>query len=107
LSHFRQHYFVCINARPPFAKPSCSPKNANQILMMLQDEVEKRALLNEIKITGCSCIGPCEDGPTMVVYPEGIWYAHVTLDDVNEIVERHMVQGKPVKRLIYNWPSNF
>ncbi|MFQ6115867.1 MAG: ferredoxin [bacterium] len=106
MSKFRQHYFVCTNARPPFAKPSCGPKNANQILVLLQEEAEKRGLSGHIKINGCSCLDLCEDGPTIVVYPEGVWYAHVTPEDISEIVESHMISGKPVKRLIYNWPEN-
>ena len=100
MSKFRQHFFVCTNARPPFAKPSCGPQNSNQILMLLQEEVEKRGLLNEVKITGCDCLGPCEEGPIMVVYPEGTWYKKVTADDVSEIVETHIIQGKPVSRLL-------
>lgn len=100
-----QHFFICTNARPPFAKPSCGPKNSNQILIMLQEEVEKRGLTDNIKVTGCACLGPCEDGPVMVVYPEGIWYGHITPEDVSEIVELQMLQGKPVTRLLYNWPE--
>ncbi|MCH8980432.1 (2Fe-2S) ferredoxin domain-containing protein [candidate division KSB1 bacterium] len=103
MSKFRQHFFVCTNARPPFAKPSCGPQNSNQILMLLQAEVEKRGLLNEVKITGCDCLGPCEEGPIMVVYPEGTWYKKVTTDDVSEIVETHIMQSNPVSRLIYKW----
>ncbi|NIR50815.1 (2Fe-2S) ferredoxin domain-containing protein [candidate division KSB1 bacterium] len=106
MSKFKQHYFVCINARPPFTKPSCGPQNSNQILILLQEEVEKHGLLNDIKVTGCACLGPCEEGPVLVVYPEGTWYANLTLEDINEIVESHMLQGQPVRRLLYDWPEN-
>lgn len=106
MSKFRQHFFVCINARPPFAKPSCGPDYANQILIMLQEEVEKRGFLNEVKITGSSCLGPCEEGPIMVVYPEGTWYKGIKPEDVHEIVEKHIVQGRPVQRLLYQWPED-
>lgn len=103
MSKFRQHFFVCTNARPPFSKPSCGSKNSNQILILLQEEIEKRGLLNEVKVTGCECLGPCEEGAIMVVYPEGTWYKKITADDVLEIVETHILQGNPVSRLIYNW----
>lgn len=103
MSKFRQHFFVCINQRPPFAKPSCGPQNANQILMMLTEEVEKRGLQEEVRITGSACLGPCDEGPAMVVYPEGTWYQHVTPEDVAEIVESHILNDKPVDRLIYTW----
>ncbi|MFQ5601928.1 MAG: ferredoxin [bacterium] len=106
MTPFRQHYFVCTHARPPFAKPSCGPQTSHQILMKLQEEAEKQNLLHEIKITACACLGPCEAGPSMVVYPDGIWYAKVTLEDVPEIVSSHMLQNKPIERLIYHWPEN-
>lgn len=98
----RQHFFVCTNTRPPFAGASCGVES-NQILFKLREEVEKRNLTEEIKVTGCDCLGPCDDGPMMVVYPEGCWYKKVKLGDITEIVETHMVQGKVVKNLIYNW----
>ncbi len=100
MDKYRQHYFVCINQRPPFAKQSCGQQNSNQIYAKLRDEVEKRNLKDEIKVTGSTCLGACEDGPTIVVYPEGIWYKGVTEEDVNEIVESHMLQNKPVARLL-------
>ena len=103
MSKFRRHFFVCTNARPPFAKPSCGPQNSNQILRLLQEEVEKRGVLNKIKVTGCDGLGPCEEGPIMVVYSEGTWYKKVTADDVSEIVDTHIMQSNPVSRLIYKW----
>lgn len=77
------------------------------MLMMLREEVEKRGLDNEIKVTASGCLGPCEEGPVMVVYPEGVWYQKVGPSDVSEIVESHMVGGVPVKRLLYDWPESF
>lgn len=74
--------------------------------MLLQQQAEKRGLLEHTKITGCFCLGPCENGPMIVVYPEGVWYAGVSPEDVPEIVESHMLQGKPVQRLLYGWPEN-
>ena len=56
-------------------------------------------------VTGTTCLGPCESGPTVVVYPEGVWYGEVTPDDVNELIEKHMVGGEPVERLQYRWPE--
>ncbi len=102
-SKFRQHFFVCTNARPPFAKPSCGPLGSNPIAMKLKEEVENRGLEDEVKVTASGCLGPCESGPVIVVYPEATWYKNVTLEDVDEIIESHMVGGKPVARLVYEW----
>ncbi len=101
----RLHFFVCTNARPPLAKPSCGPRGGNQILAMLKEEVERRQLKAEVRICASSCLGPCEDGPNIVVYPEGIWYQGVTPDDVPELVESHIVGNRPVERLRYHWPD--
>lgn len=101
----QRHFFVCTNARPPFAKPSCGQNDGHQILMGLREEAEQRGLLGEVKITGCGCLGPCEEGPAIVVYPEATWYQGVSIEDIQEIVESHMVNGLPVDRLIYDFPD--
>ncbi len=105
MTKFKYHVFVCTNARPPFAKPSCGPQGGHPILMALQEAAEKRGLLNEVKITNCGCLGPCENGPMIVVYPEGTWYAGVKPDNVIEILESHLMHGKPVERLLYQCPE--
>lgn len=103
---YKQHYFVCTNERPPFAKPSCGRSDSHQILDRLKEAVEKHELMGEIRVTRCGCLGPCEEGPTIVVYPAGIWYKGVKVDDVEEIVNSHMLNDKPVARLVYNGPES-
>ena len=71
----------------------------------LKEEVENRNLKGEIRVCGSPCLGPCEEGPMMVVYPEGTWYKGVTEADVKEIVESHMLENKPVERLRYEHPE--
>jgi (2Fe-2S) ferredoxin len=51
-------------------------------------------------------LGPCFDGPNLVVYPEGVWYAGLVVDDVPEIIETHVRGGRPVERLVYRWPED-
>ena len=101
MADFKQHYFVCTNSRPPFAKPSCGPRGANEILAKLKEEVEKNNF-TDIKVTACGCLGPCEEGTVIVVYPEGTWYRNVMLSDVSDLVEIHMKTDHPVERLLYN-----
>ena len=52
--------------------------------------------------TDCSSVGFCDIGPAVLVYPDGIWYAHVQPEDVTEIIDAHLLAGKPVERLIQN-----
>ena len=103
---FKRHFFVCMTQRPPFAKPSCGPKGSPQVLQALFEAIEARGLSREVAVTSSGCLGPCDSGPSVVVYPEGVWYKGVKPEDVPEIVESHAVGGKPVERLRYTWPTN-
>jgi (2Fe-2S) ferredoxin len=99
-----RHFFVCENERPPLGKPSCRPRGAAEILTALQEGVGAHPeLWGRVAVTPSGCLGPCFEGPTVVVYPEAVWYVGVKKDDVAEIVERHMLGGEPVERLVYTW----
>lgn len=102
----RRHVFVCTNQRPPGGKPACAGRGSQALLAALQEAVAARpALRSAVAVTPCGCLGPCFDGPTLVVYPEGVWYAGVTLADVAELVERHLERGLPVARLRRGQPD--
>ncbi|HEY6097932.1 MAG TPA: (2Fe-2S) ferredoxin domain-containing protein [Anaeromyxobacter sp.] len=97
---FRHHVFVCENRRDP-ADPRgcCSAKGSEAIRDALKAELARRGLRKEVRANGSGCLDSCADGPTVVVYPEGVWYGHVRVEDVPEIVESHLVNGVPVERL--------
>ncbi len=97
---FRHHVFVCENHRDP-ADPrgSCGAKGSEAIRAALKDELRRRGLKGEVRANSAGCLDACADGPTVVVYPEGVWYGHVRPEDVPEIVESHLVNGIPVERL--------
>ncbi len=97
---FRHHVFVCENRRPDDdPRGCCACKGSEAIRAALKDELRRRGLKGQVRANASGCLDACPDGPSMVVYPEGVWYGHVTVDDVAEIVESHLVQGKPVERL--------
>lgn len=96
-----KHVFVCITNRPPMAGASCGGVGSQGIMEDLQMAVMEKELMDKVRLTGCTCLGPCDDGVNMVIYPEGVFYAHVTADDVNEIVDSHFIGDKPVERLIF------
>jgi len=101
-----RHVFVCVNQRPVGGKPSCGAQGAPGIFEAFQRELGGRPeTWGRIAVTSCGCLGPCFDGPTVVVYPEGVWYAGVSAADVPEIVEAHLVGNEPVARLRYAWPE--
>ena len=69
-------------------------------MLRLRDEIEARGLIENVALSSTSCLGPCEEGATVVVYPDSVWYGGVGPDDVPEIVESHLRSGKPVERLL-------
>ncbi len=78
----------------------CVSAGALKIKEKIQAILQTKGLLNEINIIETGCMGPCDYGPVMIVYPEGVFYKKVTLDDVEELVEEHFVKGRPVKRMM-------
>ncbi|HIC09147.1 MAG TPA: (2Fe-2S) ferredoxin domain-containing protein [Aquificales bacterium] len=98
-----KHVLVCMARKPNPMMPSCGAKGSDQIAMKFQEEVMKRGLQNVlVSVTGC--LGACEMGPVVVVYPDGVWYGNVKPEDVEEIIEKHILGGEPVERLKITHP---
>ena len=98
---FRFHLFVCTQQKPE-GVPSCPASGSFAVLDALDRELPARGLGNDAQLTTCGCMGLCDEGPVMVVYPEGVWYRRVQPVDVSEIVTAHLRDGKPVARLVWN-----
>jgi (2Fe-2S) ferredoxin len=96
----RSHVFVCTNERPPgSSRGCCKERGSEELVKLFKDELARRGIKGEIRAQKSGCLDTCEFGPSVVVYPEGTWYGRVTPADVAEIVESHLVGGKPVDRL--------
>jgi len=87
----KYHIVVCTNARPPgHPKPSCGSQGSAELLMAFNmGLMEKGIMPGEVLVTGSSCLGPCEQGPTVVVYPDGTWYSKVAKEHVATIIDEH------------------
>jgi (2Fe-2S) ferredoxin len=97
---FRYHAFCCSQNRPPnHPKGSCGASGANPLWERLGSVLSGRGLTHTA-MTATGCLGFCNAGPLMVVYPEGIWYQPRTVEDIDEIVQAHFVEGHLVERLI-------
>lgn len=65
----------------------------------MKEEIKNRKLAGKIRINKAGCLDQCSKGVSIVVYPEGVWYGHVTKEDVPEIIESHLIGNRPVTRL--------
>lgn len=98
---YTRHIFICTNRRPDEnPKGSCAAKGSEEVKARFNKELEARGLKQDVRANAAGCLDACERGVSVVVYPEGVWYGRVTIDDVKEIVERHIVGGAPVERLL-------
>lgn len=98
---FQRHVFVCINERgADHPRGSCKAKGGVEVRDAMKAELTKRGLSKLIRANNAGCLDQCETGVTVVVYPEQVWYGHVTVDDVPEIVENHLINGEIVTRLL-------
>ncbi len=98
---FQRHVFVCINERPPdHPKGSCKARCGVEVRDRLKAELGARGIAKIVRANNAGCLDQCEHGVTMVVYPEQVWYGAVTVDDIPEIVEKHVIGGEAVERLM-------
>jgi (2Fe-2S) ferredoxin len=97
----QRHVFVCINERAPSSpKGCCKLKGGPDVRDRLKAELSARGLSTVIHASKAGCLDQCKHGVTVVVYPEQVWYGHVTADDVPELIEKHLVGGEVVTRLL-------
>ncbi len=95
---FRHHVYICTQEKPE-GLPSCTVNGCQAVLEALRRELGAAGLDDEVQVTTCGSLGLCTRGPNMVVYPEGVWYSGVKVEDVAEIVGQHLSGGRPVARL--------
>jgi (2Fe-2S) ferredoxin len=97
---FERHVFVCTNTRPDgHPRGCCHAKGAEAVRDALKAETARRGLGKRVRINAAGCLDQCQHGVTVVVYPEQVWYGFVSLADVQEIVDSHLINGCPVERL--------
>ena len=100
MSRYQRHIFVCENVREPgHERGCCSEKGSLELRQAMKKAIKTKGLRGDVRANAAGCLDACEFGPSVVVYPDAIWYGGVTLADVDEIIESHIVNGKPVERL--------
>ena len=98
---FEKHIFVCENTRINHPRGCCKDKGSSEIRLMFKNEIEKQKMKGRVRANSAGCLDFCEQGPTVVVYPESVWYSIKNpKKDVPEIVKEHLINGKIVKRCL-------
>lgn len=101
MAKFQRHLFICTNERgPDDPRGSCSARGSAEVAAALKEKAHACGLKRLVRVNKAGCLDQCAKGVTLVVYPEGVWYGHVEVRDVDELVERHLVRGKVVERLL-------
>lgn len=102
MSYYERHVFFCINDRGEGAdRPSCNRCGSAALRDYAKARVKELGLAGEgkVRVNKSGCLDRCEEGPTIVVYPEGTWYTYIDESDIDEIIESHLLNGKEVERL--------
>lgn len=98
--YYKHHVFFCLNQRDD-GSPCCSDKGAEDMFDYAKKKAKSLGLHGKEKsrINRAGCFDRCSEGPVIVVYPEAVWYTYVDKEDIDEIIESHLVNGKIVERL--------
>lgn len=100
---FEKHIFICTNQRAAGEKKSCGEACGMELVKEFRKQMKDKNLNGRMRAQKSGCLDACEYGPSVVVYPEGIYYGGVTPNDVSEIVNEHLLNDRPVTRLIINF----
>jgi len=101
MSYYAQHVFFCTNQRAA-GETCCNNAGAKKMRDYVKDKVKALGISSDakrIRINSAGCMGRCDDGPVLVVYPEGTWYTYVDENDIDEIISEHLQHGRVVQRL--------
>ena len=100
MSHYDKHVFFCLNQRDD-GRACCASHDAESMQAHAKQRIKQLNLsgAGKVRVNKAGCLDRCDEGPCLVVYPEGTWYTYVDQDDIDEIVDQHLVKGQVVERL--------
>ncbi len=101
MAAFSQHIFVCGNTRPDgHPRGCCDPQGTQALREAFRKELKQAGFSSQVRVNHAGCLDQCEHGPTVVIYPQGIWYGGVRLEDVARIVSTTLVGGELLNDLL-------
>ena len=100
MSYFKHHVFFCCNQRAE-GETCCASKGAVELQTYAKERTAALGLKGKgsVRVNKAGCLGRCDDGPVIVVYPDNVWYTYVDKEDIDEIIDSHLMQGRVVQRL--------
>jgi (2Fe-2S) ferredoxin len=98
--YYERHVFCCTNERPDGHPRGCCKARGSIPLRNYMKARAKELGLDGVRVNIAGCLDRCELGPSMVIYPEGIWYTYRSIEDAEEIIQRHLIGGGRVERLM-------
>lgn len=101
MSYYTKHILLCTNQKPA-GKQCCANSGGEEYFNHLKSKLRELEMHGpgKIRVSKSGCLGRCELGPCIVIYPEGVWYSYSSFEDINQIVESYLINGKPVKELL-------
>jgi (2Fe-2S) ferredoxin len=101
MNYFSRHIFFCLNQREK-GEQSCGLQGAQAGFDRCKSRIKAAGLsgAGQVRVNKAGCLDRCAGGPVAVIYPEGVWYTFVDNDDIDEIVDSHLVHGRIVERLL-------
>lgn len=98
--YFQRHVFFCQNQRHDGGR-CCADFDAGNLRDYAKKRLKQAGMhgKGQVRINQAGCLDRCDQGPVLVVYPEAIWYSYVDQEDIDEIIEQHLINGKVVERL--------
>ena len=100
MSYYSRHLFFCCNQREPPEK-CCANAGAADMQAYAKGRIKALGMSGsgQIRINKAGCLDRCDNGPVLVVYPDAVWYTYIDKDDIEEIIQEHLVHGRVVERL--------
>ena len=101
MSYYRYHVFFCTNLRED-GSACCQRFDARGMRDYAKQRTKELGIAGQggARINTAGCLDRCEEGPVIVVYPEAVWYSYLDQEDIDEIIEEHLVRGRVVERLL-------
>ena len=98
---FEHHVFMCTNTREPGHKRGCCSEKGSVDLREYMKAKAKQLGIENIRVNSAGCLDRCEIGPNLVIYPEGVWYRCTSFEEIDEVLQTHLIEGGRVPRLMH------